>query len=233
MSAEFFTSRRYERLLKHISTLKLKFPNEMQMRQLAKLAQVKASSIETFSRNIRNIIVDAHLNDAEMKGQSTPEVKKTLSSVAKQAAQLSATLRKMDLKIAGGTGGSNQTAGTQLEWELATMQEQLFPNYSELLDSLHTAATRAAMLSTSKRGPKGAGGNRAFDLFVQHLWIAAFVRGGRLSTHRVADGTWKGTMLDALQLLEPYLPTAFSRASQGRSIDHILSKLKRRQREHT
>jgi hypothetical protein len=161
-------------------------------------------------------------------------VKGALSSVAKQAAKLAATLRKMDIKIAGGTGGSNQAAGTLLELELAETQEELIPKYAELLDSLQAAATRRAKLSVSKRGPRGAGGNRAFDLFVEQLAIAAIVRGGRWSAYRLANGKWKGPILEALHLLKPYLPHRFFPPGElGRSVTHIQEKLEKRRRAYT
>ncbi|MCS3498671.1 hypothetical protein M2189_002370 [Bradyrhizobium japonicum] len=199
------------------------------MRRLADLAHVRESSLSDFSQNVCNIIIDAHLNVASMRGSSAPKVKEALSSVAKQAAKLAATLRKMDLKIAGGTGGSDQTAGTHLEWELAKLKEPLFPKYPELLDLLHAAATSARTLSVPKRGPKGAGGNQAFDVFIEQLNIAAYVRDGRWSVHRATDGTWKGSILEALQLLKPYLPARFFPPGElGRSVDHILGKLRKR-----
>src|SRR4051812_18144874 len=112
----FFADQRSRRILEHVKKLRIKFPNEAEMGRLAELAQVRESSASGFGQHIRSIILDAHLNDASMKGSATPEVKKALSSVAKQAAKLAATLREMDLKIAGGIGGSSQTAGTRLEW---------------------------------------------------------------------------------------------------------------------
>lgn len=230
----FFQNHRYDRILKHIKVLRLRFPNKHEMSELTRLARVRASSLPDFSQNIRNIIIDAHLNDASMRGRSTPEVKKALSSVANQAKKLAATLRTMDLKIAGGIGASNQTAGTRLEWELAKTQEELFPRYPDLLDSLQAAASRAASLSMSKRGPKGAGGNQAFDLLIKQLWSAAFVRGGKWSAYRLANGTWKGPILEALHLLRPYLPGDFFPGGElGRAVTHIQDKLKKQQRAHT
>ena len=68
----FFQNHRYDRILKHFKVLEVGFPDEGEMRKLAQLARLKASLVSDFSENIRNIIIDAHLNDASMKRRSMP-----------------------------------------------------------------------------------------------------------------------------------------------------------------
>jgi hypothetical protein len=229
----FFQNERSNRILKNRKNLRVSYPNETKMKTLAQLAKVKTCKFSRFSQHIRNNILDACLDNDSMKGASTPKTKSALSSVANEAATLATTLRAMDLRIAGGTGGPKQTAGTNLNWELAKTQEELLARYVELLDSLQAAATRAAELLVSRRGPKGAGGNKAFDFFVEGLTCAAIVHGKKWSAYRDASGEWKGPILEALHLLKPYLPIDFfPRGELGRSVTHIQERLEKR-RAHT
>jgi len=121
-------------------------------------------------------------------------------------------------------------AGILIEIELVEFQQFkvggmiLLPEYISLLDVLSDAAQRAARKAIHE--PRGAGGNPAFDIFIQHLLMAARQRGGSWTNYRAADETWNGTLLKAVGLLEKYLPRKFFPAGQlGRSIEHIRTKL--------
>jgi hypothetical protein len=103
----------------------------------------------------------------------------------------------------------------------------LLPEYVNLLNALSDAAQRAATLPKSKRGSKGAGGNPAFDLFVQALLMAARQRGGDWTIYRSADQRWTGSLLTALEILRPYLPLGFfPSGALGRSVEHIRKKFR-------
>src|SRR5262249_8507848 len=59
--------------------------------------------------------------------------------------------------------------------------------------------------------PKGAGGNPAFDEFIEDLLMAARMLGGHWTNYRLRDQTWTGTLLETLRILEKYLPNNFFR----------------------
>jgi len=88
---------RRERKLKLLQKLKqkLKYPNESESRQLARLARVPDD--ERFEQHIREIILDAHLNDLSLKNLSTPDVRTALESIASAALNLEGILRAGDV----------------------------------------------------------------------------------------------------------------------------------------
>ena len=111
------------------------------------------------------------------------------------------------------SGGSAACAGGILEYSIARFQfrgEPVFiPDYIKLLAALRDAARQAAS-QRSRRGPKGAGGNFAFDRFIRTLIMAAWQRTGHWTTYRAnGNGKWKGAILEALEVLRPYLPGDF------------------------
>ena len=100
----------------------------------------------------------------------------------------------------------------------------LLPRYIDLLDALSRAAQRAAC--KPMHVPKGAGGNWAFDNFINDLVMTARMLGGSWTNYRSRDDTWKGTLLEALRILEKYLPRDFFPPGMlGRSVEHIRKKL--------
>jgi hypothetical protein len=131
-----------------------------------------------------------------------------------------------------GRGGSAERAGYLLEIELTDLSFRgellLIPDFELLLEKLANAAGQASRKHASKRGPRGARSSPAFDLFIQTLFTAAWQRGGDWTNYRLADGQWTGTLLDALTILKPYLPSKlFPPGDRGRSIEHIKTKLRK------
>jgi hypothetical protein len=56
--------------------------------------------------------------------------------------------------------------------------------------------------------------------------MAVRMGGGSWTNYRARDGTWKGTLLEALGLLKKYLPEKFFPTGElGRSVEHIRKKL--------
>jgi hypothetical protein len=118
-----------------------------------------------------------------------------------------------------------------IEQELAFQQFEvgemvLLPQYIDLFHALSSAAQRAAQ--RPMHVPKGAGGNPAFDSFIEDLLMAArMCGGGSWTNYRSADGTWTGTLLEALGILKQYLPQQrfFPTGKLGRSVEHIRKKL--------
>jgi hypothetical protein len=209
---------------KVIQNLNPKYPTPSELQKLSTLAQVDSPKV--FGTHIKSILFDAHLNNAALR-VSTPAVKSALKNVTQVAQALAGALRGIDI----GTGGSAEHAGTLLEWELnhPLPQDGLFliPHYVQVLESLSEAASRAVQRAKSTSGPKGASGSPAFNPFIESLLLAAWQRGGHWTIFRSADGTWRGSLLEAVELLKPYLPEGFlPQAELGRSIEHIRKKFK-------
>ena len=221
MSSEMVLESRWNRKRKLLPNLRLKYPNNNEMHELARLAKVDEPSI--FGQHIRSIILDAHLNDASLRTLSAPEVRKILKNVMLKAQCLASALRNIDV----GTKGSAYNAGMLLEYQIRHFRNEavLIPDYVELLTGLQEAASSAAVLAKAKRGPKGAGGNLAFNVFIKSLYRVARQR-GKWTNYKSAAGPWTGSLLEALKILEPYLPAGFFPGGElGRSIEHIKKKL--------
>src|SRR5262249_7457819 len=141
-----------------------------------------------------------------------------------KAQYLASALRDIDV----GTKGSANWAGILLEYQIRHFRNEavLIPDYVELLTGLQEAASSAAVPAKAKRGPKGAGGNLAFNVFIESLYRVAWQQGGKWTNYKSAAGPWTGSLLEALEILEPYLPAGFFPVGElGRSIEHIKKKL--------
>jgi hypothetical protein len=225
MEREFIAENRWNRKRKLLPKLGHTYPSDLELRKVAELAEVDNPSI--FGGHIHSIVLDAHLNDASWRNLSIPKVKKVLNKVMTKAQQLRNALQEIDV----GAMASAEYAGRLLEYEMgiSSIKERLvlIPECIQLLNLLNDAAHRAAQQAKSKRGPKGAGGNHAFNLFIQNLIMAAWQRRGHWTNYKSADGTWTGTLLKALKILKPYVPIGFYPAGElGRSIEHVRKKYK-------
>jgi hypothetical protein len=216
---------RWNRKCKLLPTLKLTYPSDDESRQIAELAGINYPS--WFGQHIHSIILDAHLTHASFLTLSIPQVRKVLKGVASQVNQLERIISKLD--VGREMRGSEAYAGWLIEKELAFQQFEvggmiLLPQYIDLLHGLSSAAQRAAQ--KPMHVPKGAGGNWAFDNFIDDLVMAALMGGGSWTNYRARDDTWKGTLLEALGILEKYLPRNFFPTGElGRSVEHIRKKL--------
>jgi hypothetical protein len=216
----------WNRRRKLLPNLRLTYPSDNESRHIAELASV--SNAWRFARTIESIILDAHLSDASFRTLSIPQVKCALKRVASEANRLRHILSKLD--VGRGSKGSEYEAGWLIEKELALQQSKisgmvLIPKYIDLLDALSGAAQRAKQ--KPMRVAKGAGGNPAFDQFIEDLLMAARMLGGDWTNYRSRDGIWKGTLLEALGILKKYLPKGFFPSGElGRSVEHIRKKLK-------
>jgi hypothetical protein len=236
MSLDLVAESQWNRRRKLLPKLKLEYPSDPELRELAALAKVDEPSI--FGQHIQAIILTAHLNDASLRTLSIPKVRKTLNKVMNKAQQLRNALRDMDV----GTKGSAERAGMLLEYEIRDFRFRegmvLIPEYVQLLKALNDAAHRAAQLVKTKRrrvgklklprGPKGVGGNPAFNLFIESMLMAVWQRRGDWTNYKSADGTWTGTLLEALKLLQRYLPSGLfpGDTELGRSVEHVRKKFK-------
>jgi hypothetical protein len=203
--------------------LKLKFPTEEELLRISRLANV--SNHSEFGQQICSIILDAYWNHASRK-VSNEKVRASLDKVRERARLLKNASREIDVRAPA------EYAGLLLEDELgkAQFKEQLilFPDWTDLLDLLASAACSAEQRLNPKRGRKpAAGGNFAFDTFVHNLLMLARQYRGRWSLYRRSDRIYTGTLLEAISILEPYLPDKLfpQNVNLGRSVEHIRKKL--------
>jgi hypothetical protein len=217
---------RWNRKCKLLPNLKLTYPSDDESRQIAELARINYSS--WFGQHIHSIILDAHLTHASFLTLSIPQVRKVLKRVASQVNQLERIISKLD--VGTEMGGSEVYAGWLIEKELAFQQFEvggkvLLPQYIDLLHGLSSAAQRGAQ--KPMHVPKGAGGNWAFDNFIEDLVMTARTGGGSWTNYKARDGIWTGTLLEALTILKEYVPRRgfFPNGVVGRSVEHIRKKL--------
>lgn len=197
------------------------YPSHPEICKLATLAKLGDRS--NFADHICSIILDAHFHHRSLRELSTPEVRSSLTAIARHARELRKLLEAIDVD----SSGSKEHAGAILEQELGKFQDGAFllPECVVCLNELDKAAERASDSLIPRRGPKGAGGNFAFDLVVQDLLIVALVRKGNWTNSRAKDGEWVGTFLDALTILKPYLPPGlFPHGELGRAVEHVRTK---------
>jgi hypothetical protein len=171
-----------------------------------------------FTGHIRSIILDAHLNFSR-RGFSAKEVREKLCSIASQAQKLSRNLRSIDV----GRGKSAERAGRQLELEFRKLK---LPELVDLFQTLGEAAQRAAAR------PQRAREKFALEILVHNLYMAARQRSGRLTffkaTNKATNQTYRGSLLEALEILRKYLPKEMFPGGQinGRSILYFYEKVK-------
>jgi hypothetical protein len=213
----------WERRRKLLPNLKLKYPDDDEQERIAQLAGVRNTA--AFAQGIRSIILDAHLGNQEFQTLSVSEVRKRIKHVAVQAKLLKNILIQLD--VGSGSEGSCMEAGYLIEAELYASEGGMMqlPEYMALLDALNTAARRA--VGKPIHSPRGAGGNPAFDMFIEQLLLTARMRGGSWTNYRSQDQSWTGTLLKGLQILKRYVPQSgfFPAGELGRSVEHIRNKL--------
>jgi hypothetical protein len=212
-----------------IAKLGLTYPTNSEMTRLSSLARVVAD--RDFPAQIRSVVLDAHLLDTSLRGRSMPKVRGLLNDIAKKANQLQELMAALDVP----SKGSAEAAGMLLENGLNNFDFRqelvLIPDFYVLLGALAetSKAAAAAAAGSSQRGPRGTRGSPAFELFVHALYMGARQHGGKWTNYKSTDGTWKGTLLEALVILKRYLPVGFfPRGDRGRSLDHIIERIKNR-----
>jgi len=187
---------RWNRKSKLLANLRLTYPSDDESRQIAALAKIDDTS--RFARIIESRILDAHLNHASFSTLSIPKVKSALKRLATGASLLSQTLSSLD--VGRESRGSERYAGWLIERELAFQSGAtvLIPEYIDLLNTLTGAAQRAE--KKPMHVPRGAGGNPAFDEFIEDLLMATRMLGGDWTNYRLRDETWTGTCRDSFSL---------------------------------
>jgi hypothetical protein len=154
---------------------------------------------------------------------STTQIRTTLDDISKKAQQLGADLKAIDV----GSGGSAEHVGQLLEWELSRLfnkRPMFLREYIAVLGKLNDAAKGGSSSVKTKRGQR----NLAFNQFVEGLLMAAEQRRGHWTIYRAVDQEWTGTLLEALTILQLYLPPQFFPEGElGRSAEHVRSKLEK------
>jgi hypothetical protein len=226
MSLEPVAKRRFARRRNLQARLKLSYPSEYEMQRLARLANIDDSNVDDFSifaGHIRSLILDAHLNDLLFREFSATQIRTTLDDISKKARQLGTVLKAIDV----GSGGSAEHAGQLLEWELSKFgfnkRPMFLPEYIAVLGKLNDAAKGGSSSVKTKRGQR----NIAFNQFVEGLLMAAEQRRGHWTIYRAADDEWTGTLLEALTILQQYLPQFFPTGEVGRSVEYVRSRLEK------
>jgi hypothetical protein len=114
-------------------------------------------------------------------------------------------------------------------WQRDPRLAEHIQQLSDFLAVSQRAAQRAKDIWGRKGRRAGAGGNYAFNIFVQQLYLNAWIDGGSFTNCRKKDQQqWSGSLTDALEILRPYLPKFFPPADKGRSAQSILDKLRAR-----
>src|SRR6516162_4614633 len=144
MSMRLVIDSRWQRTRALLPRLRLRYPNDVEAEQLAKLAKVDDRT--GFESHIRSIILDAHLLDRSLRNVSASEVRKTLRSISRRASFLRERLEAIDV----GNAGSAERAGYLLETQLANFDFKpglvLLPDFEALLGALAEAADEATRL---------------------------------------------------------------------------------------
>jgi hypothetical protein len=217
---------------------------ESDARHLAELAQVPECSRDRFCESLEWQILEAHFgNEWRSKPLKASDLKRSIRRVASAARALNQALGAF-----WSEGRAGARAGSLLEVVLdaaagertaSGVRVDAYRNgLALLIAATDEAGKRAdAMLlppppttKNKKRAgrPRGAGGNPAFDNFVKRLYEIVPQAGGRPWTHNPkshGDG-WSGTLMQALELLRPYLPESgfFPKAKLG----FVLQRLAKR-----
>src|SRR5262249_18730007 len=89
MSLNALADSRVRCIRKLLPKLKLKYPTDIEMADLAGLARVRDPA--DFAQHLKSIILDAHLNDARLRKVSILKVRKSLKKIATGAEELAKT----------------------------------------------------------------------------------------------------------------------------------------------
>jgi hypothetical protein len=209
--------------------------------RLATLAKIKPESQTHFFVNTRELIREAHISHKLFcAGSKTHRaVLQRLKRIAAHADKLTAELQGVVAAGQSANGDPERTFTYDFldeaihrpgSWSSpAWKSDQRLAELVQQLNDFRAVAERAEQNAKGVWGrkgrPAGAGGNYAFDLVVQQLYLNARSAGGRLTNARRADGQWSGSFIDALNILKPYLPDFFPPAELGRTVDNIVRKL--------
>jgi hypothetical protein len=137
MSLEHVAARWWERRRRLLPNLKLTYPTEAETQKLAELAAVDDTPV--FGSHVRSIILDAHLNDAILRGLSVPKVRRALDTVVESCCELRGAVAAIDV----GNGGSAERVVSLFEMELgrgsSKEQRMMIPDCLEFLDRVKDA----------------------------------------------------------------------------------------------
>jgi len=198
------------------------------LRQLAKIAKVPIALHPPFFHGVNLAVREAHRlsNVKKLQPHTAAEIVAVLTHVMHAALALRNELLRMQPEsreinrdtIAGRFLRSVMLSTNQNETnKMVTDRTQLgftghLTNLEILAHQANEAARQARMSMKRKGRPKGTSGKVGFEMFVRLLWITAATTGERLTAYKSAhsDAGWEGSLLQAVDLLRPYLQaTAF------------------------
>ena len=210
----------------------LQFPTSAELVDLAGLAEISRTNRDAFAAVICGAIRDAHSNwSSNVKQLYANDVVPILEHIEKSARRLDTALRA----IATSSDHPAEVARYILIRDLSAQSADIDSQIASIgiLVASSSRAIRQAKSDLRARGRRaGAGGNVAFNWFIDSVYMAAWQNGGHWTNYRGASGRggsqWNGTLLRAMAILRPYLPAPgfFPVADLGRSLDHISKQLK-------
>jgi hypothetical protein len=228
------------------STFPRGFPTQAELLQIAALAKIKTGSQTHFIEDIKELIEQAHIDHKLFQdGPKTYRaVLRRLKRIANHAQKLADELHGVVEAGSSAAGDPEKTFTYDLLNEAIDRSpggpwksDQGLAEYIQKLSDFSAVSQRAQQKAEAvfgRRGrPAGAGGNYAFDLFIQHFHLNFRTHGGRLTNApRRAGGKWSGSFIEALDILEPYLPKFFPPAETGRAVQNIVGNFRAYMKAH-
>jgi hypothetical protein len=209
-----------------------RFPSESEKRKLAKIAKVKNEKY--FCGGIDGLILDT------WGKQQLYHDKSKMRRAVRRLEQLNTSLQNASSefeKIFDARGNNSADAECIFAHHIlkeASAEHDGSPNLSDLeseirrLSEISDRAHRRAKQEWRRKGrPVGSGGNAAFNYFIEQLYINVWTGEGELTNFRNRADRWSGSLHQALDILQQYLPTNFTRSGRGRAAKHIVDKLKK------
>ncbi len=216
-----------------------RFPTNAELRRLAALAKIKPESQTHFFGNIKELVQEAHIfHKLFHAGPKTYRaVLGRLRRIATHTDKLTAELQGIVEAGQSANGDPEKTFTYDFLNEAVDrspgplQRDQRLAEHIQQLGDFLAVSQRAEQQAKDIWGRKGrragAGGNYAFNIFVQQLYLNAWIGGGSFTNSRKKDQQqWSGSLTDALEILRPYLPKFFPPADKGRSAQSILDKLR-------
>jgi hypothetical protein len=172
------------------------FPTQAELMQLAALAKIKPESQTHFFGNINELIQEAHIFHKYFHAGP-----KTYRAVLGRLRRIATYTDKLTAELHGVVeAGQSANADPEKTFTYDFLNEaidrspgpwqpdeRLAEHIQQLSDFLAVSqqAEQQAKAIWGRRGrPAGAGGNYAFDIFVQQLYLNARIDGGKLTNSR-------------------------------------------------
>jgi hypothetical protein len=227
------------------ASLSLRFPTEAELQRLEELANTRPESQINFFGNINSLIQEAHYFH-KLFHAGPKKYRAALERLQRIATHLHAVNAELDGVVEAGQSANGDPEKTFAydflneaidrspgPWQ---SDRRLAKHVQKLSDFLAVSqrAEQQAKAIWGRRGRRtGAGGNYAFNIFVQQLYLTAWTSGGRFTNARNKDPQqWSGSLVEVLEILRPYLPSFFPPAEIGRAAQNIVDQLRAHMNAH-